>query len=95
MQGEISSREFAEWLAYYRLEPFGEERADLRNARLMALLAQINGDGSREFSPADFMPDFGSVGLDRTEEVDVAEKARALFGGFGLDKFTEGRKGIG
>ncbi len=78
MQGEITSREFAEWLAYYRLEPFGEERADLRSARLMALLAQINGDGRMEYSAADFMPDFES---DRKSEVDVADKARVIFGG--------------
>ena len=70
MQGEISSREFAEWMAYYRLEPYGEERADLRNARLLAMLATVNGDGSKDYSAADFMMDFGSDGPD---EVDVAD----------------------
>lgn len=67
-------------MAYFRLEPFGEERADLRSARLMALLAQINSDGSREFSADDFMLDFDGDG-DELEEVKVADKARAIFGG--------------
>jgi hypothetical protein len=65
-------------MAYYRLEPFGEERADLRNARLLAMLATVNGDGSKDYSAADFMMDFGSDGPD---EVDVADKTKAIFGG--------------
>lgn len=28
----MSSHEFTEWMAYYEIEPFGEERADLRQA---------------------------------------------------------------
>ena len=30
----IDSRELSEWMAFYSIEPFGEERADLRNALL-------------------------------------------------------------
>jgi len=29
---EIDSPELSEWVAYYNIEPFGEERADLRQA---------------------------------------------------------------
>jgi len=65
-------------MAYYRLEPFGEERADLRNARLLAMLATVNGDGSKEFSAADFMMNFDGDG---PEEVNVADKTKAIFGG--------------
>lgn len=28
----MSSRELSEWMAYYEIEPFGEERADIRQA---------------------------------------------------------------
>ncbi len=28
----MSSAEFGEWMAYYQIEPFGEERADIRQA---------------------------------------------------------------
>lgn len=66
-------------MAYFRLEPFGEERADLRSARLMALLAQINSDGGREFSADDFMLNFD--GDEEVADVSVADKARAIFGG--------------
>ena len=40
-QQEISSVEFAEWVAYYQLEPFGEDRADLRCGNITSTL--ING----------------------------------------------------
>lgn len=42
-----------ECLAFYQLDPFGAWREDLRHARLMALLARINGD--RHAKPKDFM----------------------------------------
>jgi hypothetical protein len=50
-QRSVSSREFSEWLAYYRLEPFGAERweppvepdqVDLR-ARVDAAMAAWGG----------------------------------------------------
>ena len=41
-QRRINSDEFGWWMAYDRIEPFGEERADLRIAQLCALIANIN-----------------------------------------------------
>ena len=58
LQAQMSSNEFTEWLAYYRLEPFGEERADLRMAILAALIANVNSDGKKKYSPEEFMPVF-------------------------------------
>ena len=60
-QQAMSSREFAEWWAYYQLDPFGPERADLRNAALMALIAEMFRDPKKRgnpFTPEDFMPSF-------------------------------------
>ena len=60
-QSRISSREFAEWMAFYRLEPFGEERADLRMAILAAVIANANRDPKQRkqpYEPKDFMPQF-------------------------------------
>ncbi len=57
----MSSAEFAEWLAYYRLEPFGEERADARSALLAALIANLYRNPKRRREPyqiSDFMPHF-------------------------------------
>ena len=42
----MSSHEFAEWIAYYNLEPFGDELALMDNhfASLQALIANVNRD---------------------------------------------------
>lgn len=61
-------------MAYYRLEPFGEERADLRNAMLMALVSNAFGN---EAEVSDYMPQFDGVNED---EADVSDKAKSIFG---------------
>ena len=49
-----------EWLAYARLEPFGEERADFRAGQVCATVANFAGkalrEGAEPLAPADFMP---------------------------------------
>jgi hypothetical protein len=55
----MSSHEFTEWLAYYDLEPFGEERADLRQAMTTSgvhNLLQAKTKHPRWTKPDDFMP---------------------------------------
>jgi len=55
----ISAQTFREWIAYDALEPFGEERADLRMAIETACIANLlKGKAGRAFKPKDFMPDF-------------------------------------
>ncbi len=56
-QREISSAEFSEWLAYYQVEPFGEERADLRAAIIAS--TQASTMTNKRFKPAEFMPEYG------------------------------------
>ena len=54
---DIDSRELSEWLAFYSLEPFGEERADLRSAQICAVNANLHGGKrSKKYKIADFMP---------------------------------------
>ena len=56
----MTHAEFMSWLAYYRLEPWGEERADLRTGILASTVANCHaGKRSRPFEPKDFMPHFG------------------------------------
>lgn len=57
-QAAISCAEFTDWLAYYQLEPFGEERADLRNAILCALIANLLRGKGRRAKLKDFLPRF-------------------------------------
>lgn len=59
-QARVDSQEFAGWLAYWTLEPWGEERADLRAAIVACVIANaFRGKGKRRFKPQDFMPKFG------------------------------------
>jgi len=58
--GCISSRELTEWQAYFSVEPFGEDRADLRSAIIACVMANAwRGKNSRKFKLKDFMPNFG------------------------------------
>ncbi len=61
MLRSISALQFNEWIAYAELEPFGEERADLRMAILASLIANTNRDPKKKSTPYevnDFMPQF-------------------------------------
>lgn len=40
----MSGRQFLEWQAYAELEPFGEERADLRLAAILRMIFAVNRD---------------------------------------------------
>ena len=81
----MSSREFTEWLAYARLEPFGSEADDQRMAQLLALIANVNRDPARRrrpYTPEDFLPQRGP----RTEPDQASlrsgiDSAMAAFGG--------------
>jgi len=55
----IDSKEISEWIAFYNIEPFGEERADLRSAIIASTMANMwRGKGQRAFTAKDFMPQF-------------------------------------
>ena len=76
-QQEIDSAEFAEWMAFNSIEPFGEERADVRSAMICCLLANINrGKGKKAYKISDFMLDFGRK---KTDQQDWREM-KAIFG---------------
>ena len=56
----MTSWEFSHWIAYYEMDPWGDERADLRNAMMCATMANIHRKkGSRRITIGDFMPRFG------------------------------------
>jgi hypothetical protein len=48
----ISYRELVDWSTYYRVEPWGEQRADMRSAQVASTLANINRD--RKLRPEPF-----------------------------------------
>ena len=52
----VTSRELSEWMAYYSVEPFGEDRADLRSGIIASLIYNTNrGKDQSPLSPKDFM----------------------------------------
>ncbi len=89
MANQMDVRQLQAWMAYAAIEPFGEERADLRNAMMMALTANVHRDAkkTRAYKPHDFMPDFEKAALQdqnrRTPAVvwsDLKNKVVRLFG---------------
>ncbi len=78
MLAEITPQQLGEWLAYYRIDPWGEVRADLRHGIATAVMANIHRDGKSRpepYRPVDFMPDFDPD----TGQRALAAKARAVF----------------
>ncbi|MFI5223667.1 MAG: DUF4035 domain-containing protein [Nitrospirales bacterium] len=60
----LTARQFHEWIAYAELEPFDEERADMRVAMLASVLANVNRDSKKKKEPykiEDFMLKFGKA----------------------------------
>ncbi len=52
----MDSRELSEWMAYYNLEPFGEERADIRQGITSCVMA--NSFSNKKHKIDDFIPKF-------------------------------------
>lgn len=91
MLQSIPSTLFAEWMAFYRLEPFGEWRADLRAGIIASTIAEVNRDSDvrREpFGSSDFMPVFDPLPKKKVEKpalsMDVLKDK--IFRAFGVKK---------
>lgn len=68
----LSSRQIAEWMAYYSIEPFGEHAAFWRAGQIAATIANVNrGKRQRAYKPEDFMPSEpkGKPNVQTTEEM--------------------------
>ena len=81
----MSGPEFVEWMAYDRLEPLGEQHADLRAALICKVLADINtSKGNRRTKLTDFMLNFERETATPEEMMAQAEMANLAFGGMDL-----------
>ena len=65
---EMTSDELTEWMAYYKLEPFGEMVADQRHGIATSVLANINRDPKQKRDPYK-AKDF--IYWDQSEDVDT------------------------
>lgn len=53
----LTSRQFAEWMAFYSIDPFGDQRADLRAGIVAATMSnRWRGKNENPASASDFMP---------------------------------------
>lgn len=88
MLNSIPSRLLSEWMAFARLEPFGEERADLRAGIIAATVANVNrGKKDKPLRAQDFMPKFDEVEDDMPDwerMLRQVEMLNAAFGGSDL-----------
>lgn len=84
MLANLDAAELTEWLAFDRIEPIGEPRADLRAGIIAATVANFGAHELREpRKPSDFMPL-----LERPEEkpvllADPDAQAELILGAFG------------
>lgn len=68
-QERISSREYAEWVAFSRLEPFGFEAEFLGHAQTAQVIANVNrGKDSDPLEVSDFMPKLPRLAEEREAE---------------------------
>jgi hypothetical protein len=67
----MTEAEFRQWMAYYEIEPFGEERQDLRFANLCLLVARLWGDKKKTkgLKVSDFMLKFGPSAQQSIEQM--------------------------
>jgi len=79
IEGTMSSREISEWMAFYRLEPWGDDRADLRTGIVASTIANVNrGKDTKSYQPQDFMA------FTEKEEKDEAKALKEMFLNLGV-----------
>jgi hypothetical protein len=86
-------RVYQDWMTYYELEPFGEERADLRAGIIAATIANClaRRKGRPAFRVTDFMPRFGREKRRTRTPDDMLKQVKILnmlYGGKFIDKRT-------
>ena len=55
LENSLSSRELAEWMAFYSIEPFGPSREDYRAGLIAATTANCSGGSKKVLQPTDFI----------------------------------------
>jgi hypothetical protein len=72
-------------MAYFQIEPHGEERADYRAGLITSTIANIvRKKGSKPHKPEDFMPKFGEreePEQDWQQQLRMVKTLNAAFGG--------------
>jgi hypothetical protein len=82
-------------MAYYSIDPWGPERADLNHAITAAMIANVNRDPRKgqPISPADLMPKYGQQPEGMPDPEKMKAQLLAAFGGKIKRKPKEGADG--
>ena len=81
MLADMQPHHLGEWLAYHRINPWGQWRDDLRSGIVASVIANVNRDPKRKpepFTASDFIPQFERVEPDAPAP-DLDEKIMAFF----------------
>lgn len=78
----MSSAELTEWLAFYTIEPFGEDTQYLGHAITASTIANVNrGKHGKRYKPDDFMPKFKAKKQTTQEQIAFAAALTQALGG--------------
>lgn len=69
----LSSAEYQEWLAFYGIDPWGEQRSDLRMAKLMGAVLEPHLRPGVQVDLNDFLP-YPDAAHDLPDDVDETER---------------------
>lgn len=85
---------FFEWMDYFEVEPFGEERGDLRTAIVAQVIASTNAKPGKRFKVTEFMPQFEKHEGGARRPPQTTEQMQATFMSFveAQNKLMQGSK---
>ncbi len=79
MLARIDSAELTDWMAYYRIDPWGGERGDLQAGIVASMVGNVNlKDGAEPLGPSDFALTFGPKPLKIATAKEIAAKLVGL-----------------
>jgi hypothetical protein len=86
----MDAGEFAEWMAYDALEPFGPMRGDVQAGLIASTLANVHrGKGTPPYKIKDFMPVFDKP---EPDHVSLSRRLRTAFLNFNARRKVAGRE---
>lgn len=55
MLTRMDAKEMTDWIAFWNMEPWGDERSDFRSGVIASTVANVMSSKGRSFTPQDFM----------------------------------------
>jgi len=81
-QEEIDSREFAYWMAFYRLEPWGRDVEDRPAAMIASIIANTKRPKGRQpYKLSDFQIQYDRKAQTLEEQMQIAKNMTVALGG--------------